>query len=143
MEKYGLNLNLTADAATILALKEDAEMLALVKGKFAQVCSACHKPEGTGTEGLGPNLTDKHWKNVKDITDIYQVLDVGVPGTAMVSQASLSKDEKILMAAYVAKMSETPKEGLAPEGELIPVWPSAVEAATGRPKENSKPEGEQ
>ena len=124
MEKYGLNLNLKPDSGTILALMDDEEKLALVESKFA-TCTACHAPGGTGLKNLGPNLTDKHWKNIQELADIYRVLDVGVPGTAMLPQAALSKDEKVLMAAYVATLSRNPKEGLEPEGELIEEWPAA------------------
>ncbi len=131
MEKYGLNLNLATDSATILSLRDDQEKLDLVKGKFAIVCSACHNPKGTGMPNLGPNLTDKHWKNVKTLSDIYRVIDQGVPGTAMLSQGQLSKDEKVLMSAYVAKLAMNPQEGLDPEGEPVESWPAEAQAGDG------------
>lgn len=122
-----LNLNLKADSATILAMSNDPEKLALVEGKFKTVCAICHKPDGSGQVSLGPNLTDKHWKNAKKLTDIYDIIANGVPGTAMAGQSGLDKDEKVLMAAYVLNLSRNYVEGLAPEGEEILTWPSESE----------------
>ncbi|MBL4769817.1 MAG: c-type cytochrome [Planctomycetes bacterium] len=122
-----LNWNLTADAATILGLRDDAEKLEIAEGIFASKCSACHKPDGSGQLSLGPNLTDKYWKNVKSLTDIYDVISNGVTGTAMTPQTVLSKDERILMAAYVAHLALEFKEGLPPEGVEIATWPSEKE----------------
>ncbi len=134
MKANTIVLNLSDDAETILALRDDPEKLALVSSKFASLCAACHQPSGAGLPNLGPNLTDKHWKNVQKLTDITRVLRDGVPGTAMVSMAStLNKDERILMAAYVASLSKNYVEGQPPEGEEILVWP--VEKTADTPQE--------
>ena len=134
MAKFSLSLNLSEDAETILALRNDEEKLDLVRTKFTALCAACHNPQGSGVANLGPNLTDQHWKNVQTLPDIARVLRDGVPGTAMVSQvANLNDDERILMAAYVASLSLNPVEGLPPEGEEILAWP--VEAAEATPTE--------
>ncbi|MDF1838388.1 MAG: cbb3-type cytochrome c oxidase N-terminal domain-containing protein [Planctomycetota bacterium] len=122
-----LNLNLEADAATILAMSNDPDKLALVAGSFGTLCAACHKPDGSGQMGLGPNLTDKHWKNAKKLTDIFDVISNGVPTTAMAAQRGLDKDQRVLMAAYVVSLSRELKEGLPPEGEEILSWPSETE----------------
>ncbi|MCA9003510.1 MAG: cytochrome c, partial [Planctomycetes bacterium] len=72
-----------------------------------------------------PNLTDKHWKNVKKISDIYDVITNGVTGTAMPAQSGqYSKDQRVLMSAYVLHLSKNYKEGLPPEGEEVASWPS-------------------
>ncbi|HPF14776.1 MAG: c-type cytochrome [Planctomycetes bacterium] len=129
MKANVVSLNLTADGATILALRNDPEKLELVKGKFQTLCAACHRPDGTGMPALGPNLTDKYWKNVKSLTDIHRVLTNGVPGTAMVAQVSnLNKDELVLMSAYVASLSLNPKAGKEPEGEEVPAWPEEAQS---------------
>jgi cytochrome c oxidase cbb3-type subunit 3 len=127
MKANTLNLNLTADGATILALSQDVEKLDIAAGIFQSSCSACHRPDGSGQMGLGPNLTDKHWKNVKKLTDIYDVITNGIPTTAMQAQTTLSKDQRVLMAAYVAHLSTEYKEGLPPEGEEVATWPSESE----------------
>lgn len=121
MAENTLNLNLEADAATILALRDDPEKLALISGTFDTVCFACHLKTGAGS--VGPNLTDKHWKNAKTLTDIYDVITNGVL-PSMPPQTNLSKDQRVLMAAYVASLSLNPVEGKAPEGEEVTVWPS-------------------
>ena len=127
MAENTLNLNLEADAATILAMSNDEEALRKIAGKFGTVCGACHRTDGSGQMSLGPNLTDKHWKNVKKLTDIYDVITNGVTATAMLPQTTLSKDERVLMAAYVANLSRNFKEGLPPEGEEVANWPSETE----------------
>ena len=148
MKANTIALNLSLDAETILALRDDPKMLDLVRPKFLTVCAACHKPDGSGMPNpLGPNLTDKHWKNVKTLPDIVQVLRDGVPGTSMVSQVSqLNKDELILMAAYVASLSLNPVEGKAPEGEEVPQWPVERKAGSNQesPSDNaSTPDDDQ
>jgi cytochrome c oxidase cbb3-type subunit 3 len=124
MAENTLNLNLEADGATILALSQDVEMLKIAAGIFQSKCAACHRPNGSGQMGLGPNLTDKHWKNVKKLTDIYYVVSNGVTGTAMTAQTTMSKDERVLISAYIAHLSTDLKEGLPPEGEEVANWPS-------------------
>jgi len=43
-------------------LRHDVALAEKGKVKFAQVCAACHKPDGTGLQALGaPNLTDRIW----------------------------------------------------------------------------------
>jgi mono/diheme cytochrome c family protein len=45
-----------------------------------QPCGACHGPNGTGMEGLGPNLTDTTWLNSDGGFDgIVQTITNGVP----------------------------------------------------------------
>lgn len=112
-------------AEGMMAMLQDSGALARGKGLFlSKGCSACHAPDGGGVAGLGANLTDDRWKNVKTIEDIVSIVTNGVPGTAMVAQtALLSENEIAEVAAFVASLrGTTPANPKEAEGELIPAW---------------------
>ena len=113
-------------AEGMLAMMKDPTHLARGKAKFMTICLACHAPDGGGVVGLGPNLCDDQWKNVKTIDDLVTVITEGIPGTTMVAQtAILSENEIADVAAYVASLrGTTPANPKEPEGETIPAWGS-------------------
>jgi len=56
------------------------EMVQAGSTAFAtSVCSACHGPQATGAQGIGPNLTDQTWLNTDgSYESIVQVINTGV-----------------------------------------------------------------
>jgi len=65
---------------------------------YASTCVSCHAADGTG--GTGSDLTDTVPGMSRD--DVIEILVDGVPGTSMVSYASILSDQQIAdVAAYV------------------------------------------
>ena len=71
-------------------------------------------------------MTDDHYKNVKTLADIPQLIRTGVPGTTMLpngSQPSLTHNEVVQVSVYIASLrGTTPANPKEPEGEVIPAW---------------------
>lgn len=94
---------------------------AMFRGK----CAQCHAADGGG--GVGPNLSDDHYINVKKIEDIFKVIKDGVPLKGMPAWGTqLSDTQIVLLASYVAQLRGKPIKGAAPKGEVIPAWPDPV-----------------
>ena len=69
----------------------------------------------------GPNLTDDYYKNVKQITDIAEVIKNGAAGGSMPAwRTRLHPNEIVLMAAYVAGLRGKNLRAAPPEGDKIP-----------------------
>lgn len=124
---------LEPNAATLSAYASHASkkgMLRIGQATFKKNCATCH---GRNAEGkIGPNLTDEHFKNVRKIEDLVQVLEKGAGNGAMPAWGEkLSKNEIVLLAAYVASLrgSDAP-DGKGPEGSQIAPWPAVPEDAT-------------
>jgi len=124
MERESAGGPVAKGAVGLMALMDDPTHMARGKAKYSTICLACHSPDGGGVLGLGPNLTDDHFKNVKKIEDILTIMEDGIPGTAMLSQsAALTPGEMADVAAYVASLrGTTPANPKEPEGEVIPPW---------------------
>jgi cytochrome c oxidase cbb3-type subunit 3 len=92
------------------------------KNTFLTVCSACHTADGGGMVGLGPNLTDKYWKNSDGSLDgIKNTITEGVEGTVMIPwKASYSTEQIDELGKYILSLQgTTPANPIAPEGELV------------------------
>jgi len=92
------------------------------KSTFLTVCAACHTADGGGIVGLGPNLTDKYWKNNDgSLEGIKNTITEGVQGTIMVSwKASYSTEQIDELGKYILLLQgTTPANPIAPEGELV------------------------
>jgi len=92
------------------------------KNTFVTVCSACHMPDAGGVVGLGPNLTDKYWKNNDgSLKGIQNTISEGVVGTAMISwKASYNAEQIEGLAKYILSLQgTTPANPIPPEGELV------------------------
>jgi cytochrome c oxidase cbb3-type subunit 3 len=92
------------------------------KNTFVTVCAACHMPDAGGVVGLGPNLTDKYWKNNDgSLKGIQNTISEGVTGTTMISwKASYSAEQIEALATYILSLQgTTPANPIAPEGELV------------------------
>ena len=92
------------------------------KNTFLTVCAACHTADGGGIAGLGPNLTDKYWKNSDgSLEGIKNTITEGVEGTVMISwKASYSTDQIDELGKYILSLQgTTPANPIDPEGELV------------------------
>ena len=86
---------------------------------FTTTCVACHMADGGG--GIGPNLTDKYWKDGDgSLEAIKHTITNGVAGTAMIAWSTSLKPEQIdAVANYVYSLKgTTPANPKAPEGKL-------------------------
>ncbi|HEX7126183.1 MAG TPA: c-type cytochrome [Thermodesulfobacteriota bacterium] len=78
---------------------------------FAQNCATCHGASGHGdgpaAAALNPkpqDLTDDEWKHGGSPDQIFQTITNGVPGTAMVSWASLPEADRHALVAYILSL---------------------------------------
>lgn len=115
--------DLEPDQPTILKMLDDPRMMAIAEGTFIGNCAPCHAKDGGGINGV--NLTDDHYKNVKQLTDIFGVITTGAANGAMPGwQNTISQNERVILAAYVASLRGTaPAAPRSPEGDVIPAWP--------------------
>jgi cytochrome c oxidase cbb3-type subunit 3 len=116
---------LNGDAATLVKYMNEKSWLSFGKSVYQTNCISCHKADGSGL--VGPNLTDDHYKNVKQIEDIVNVIINGAGGAAMPAWKNrLSQNEIVLVSAYVASLRGQPTGSSArpAEGNVIPPWPT-------------------
>lgn len=121
---FGALGDLEPTPATIMKLTSDPKLMGVGQGQFLTTCAQCHAKDGGGINGV--NLCDDSYKNVKSLEDLYTVITDGAGSGAMPAwRTSLSKNERVLMASYVASLRGTkPASPKAPEGTPIPAWPS-------------------
>ncbi|GEM_PF-2874995 len=119
-----------AGAKPKLKAEEYDKLFADAKGDFSKGeaifksrCSACHRADGGGMPGLGPNMTDDCYKHGGKIYDFVNVLMNGVPATAMVSMvpAQITDQEATDVALYVKSLKgKNVADGKECEGEKAP-----------------------
>ena len=129
---FGKLGTLQPDEPTIVRMMADPQMLQVARGIFASNCASCHARDGGGITGV--NLTDDKYKNVRTLTDIYDVITKGANNQAMPTwESRLSANERIILAAFVASLrGTTPATPKAPEGDSIPPpWPKPEAAVDG------------
>ena len=112
----------------------EADWLAIGASVFKTHCKSCHGADGSGL--VGPNLTDDHYKNVKQLIDLARVVENGAANGSMPAWKNrLHTNEVVMVSAYVANMRGQNLSGpRGAEGSVIPAWPAALSA-----KEPSKP----
>jgi len=87
------------------------------KSTYAIFCVSCHGEHGAGDGSVAQTLnprprnfaTDK-FKQGSGVTQIFETLGKGVPGTAMTKFTNLSEEERWAVAWYVVDL----KKGSAP-----------------------------
>jgi cytochrome c oxidase cbb3-type subunit 3 len=105
--------NVVAYVRTLSGMTADPLRAQQGKEKFAQLCAACHGPEGKGTPALGaPNLTDGVWLYGSSEATITETVTKGrnmnvSEGTLAMPafKDTLGKDRIHLVAAYVWSLS--------------------------------------
>ncbi len=115
--------NLEADEQTIASLSRNEDVMKSMGSLFKGKCAQCHAADGSG--GVGPNLTDDAYLNIKTLPDIARILNKGVVEKGMPAwEEQFSDTQIVLMAAYVAHLRSTdPGKGKDPQGETIDAWP--------------------
>jgi cytochrome c oxidase cbb3-type subunit 3 len=116
---------LPLDRPTLVKYLNEPKWLKVGEVTFKANCVSCHGQNAQG--GIGPNLTDDNWKNVKNIEDIATVIQNGAAKGAMPAWRNrLSHQNQIVLtAAYIASLrGSNPPGGKAAEGSAIPPWPS-------------------
>lgn len=108
-----------AEVQSLASLVKDPETLAEGKSLFQSNCMPCHGPSGEG--GIGPNLTDTAWINVRKIEDLPAVIANGVLDKGMPPWASILGDKKVRQtAAFVLSLQGSkPANGKAAQGEAV------------------------
>lgn len=84
-------------------------LIQLGKTIFQTTCTSCHGQDGKGdgpaSAGLNPsprNFTSKqNWVNGPKLTGIFQTLQEGIKGSAMVAYEQFSPTEKFALAHYI------------------------------------------
>lgn len=105
--------------ATLVRMMGEPGFLDMGQSVYRANCVTCHGPEGGG--GVGPNLHDDFYKNVRQVEDFLQVITHGAANGAMPAwENRLNQNDIVLVAAYVASLRGQPVAGgAAPEGEAI------------------------
>lgn len=102
---------------SLSGLTHDSLRAAGGKEKFAQLCAACHGPEGKGNPQLGaPNLTDKVWLYGSSEPTIIETITKGRTSHMPAHKDLLGEAKVHLLAAYVWSLSNPPV-GAAPPGK--------------------------
>ncbi|MEZ6095463.1 MAG: cbb3-type cytochrome c oxidase N-terminal domain-containing protein [Pirellulaceae bacterium] len=111
--------DLEPNRETILKYMNDEKWLPVGKTVYDMNCVSCHGANGGGN--VGPNLTDKNWKNVKTVEDIARVISKGAANGAMPAWENRLSHQNliVLTAAYIATLNKTPVDGKPPEGNNI------------------------
>ena len=97
-------------AADVMKLSQPTDSLIQIgKNIFQTTCISCHGTDGRGdgpvATGLNPsprNFTSKEgWVNGPKLTSIYETLQEGIKGSAMVAYQQFSPTEKFALAHYI------------------------------------------
>ena len=74
--------------------------------KFAELCVACHGPDGHGIAAMGtPDLTDDIWLNGGALATVRETIEKGRMATMPAHGARLGATRVKLLAAYVLSLS--------------------------------------
>ena len=95
----------------------DAQAVADGQQVFAQICAACHKPDGSGL--VGPSLVDPYWKYGRDDAALLETVMNGRPGGMPAWGAQLGTDKVWRVLAYMETLPKSDEPGVgapAPEG---------------------------
>jgi mono/diheme cytochrome c family protein len=101
-------------AARADAPKKTPELVEHGRVAFGKYCASCHGPKGEGdgpaAKALKPpprNLVTQPMKG--GAPEVFQVLDTGVKGTAMIPFKHLSENDRWALAHYVASLDHGKK----------------------------------
>lgn len=134
IEKMGAAL----DENSVVFLDNEADLSA-GKQIFADVCAACHGPQGQG--GVGANLVDDYWIHGGSVKDIFSLIKYGALEKGMPSwQDQYSPLQIAQVTSYIVSIRGSDVEsGKEPEGTL---YVPEEEGATDSDDEGSENEEE-
>lgn len=117
-----------APSVNLETTKYSADNIAEGEQLFKTNCVTCHSDGGKG--GIGPNLTDGHWINIKEKTlfkNVFWMLENGSPNNPtmrpFIKEGTITGRDAEKIAAYVYHINQekTPvteaQGGAAPQGE--------------------------
>lgn len=119
----------TAPQINLESAKYNADYITEGEELFKTNCVSCHADNAKG--GIGPNLTDKHWINIKEkslFKNVFWMLENGSPNNPtmrpFIKEGTISGRDAEKIAAYVYHINQekapiTQKDGgAAPQGEI-------------------------
>jgi cytochrome c oxidase cbb3-type subunit 3 len=119
---------LAPDEPTLIRYMGDDVAMTGMAPLFKGRCATCHLADGSGN--VGPNLTDEHWIDVRQIGDLPRVIGEGVVTKGMPAwKDTLTPTQIVLLSSYVARLRDRPVSGKSPQGDVVPPWPREVPAA--------------
>lgn len=90
---------------------------------WAQICLACHKPDGSGL--VGPSLVDPYWKYGNSDATLFETVSKGRPG-GMPPWGPMLGDEKIWkVLAYLETLPRSDEPGMGAPGYVPPAGPGS------------------
>lgn len=119
----------TAPQINLESAKYNADNIAEGEELFKTNCVTCHGDNGKG--GIGPNLTDTHWINIKQeslFKNVFWMLENGSPNNPtmrpFIKEGTITGRDAEKIAAYIYHINQekapiTQKNGgAAPQGEV-------------------------
>jgi len=110
-------LEQSIDPAELVAMASDSAAIEAGKEVYKGNCATCHGPNAEGK--VGPNLTDKFWKNGGSTKEIFVTVAGGVNATTMQAWLPvLGRTRVNQVTAYVLSIrNSNAAGGKAPEGK--------------------------
>jgi mono/diheme cytochrome c family protein len=104
------------DPRTVMA--PTTQMLERGRVLFAENCAACHGDKGHGdgpaAKGLTPAPRDftrpDRWKKGTAVTEIFETLERGIPGSAMAPFDTLPRRDRMALIHFVQSLGSFPKD---------------------------------
>jgi cytochrome c oxidase cbb3-type subunit 3 len=95
------------DDGNLWQMSRNAQFIQAGRNHYTAHCSACHGPNLEG--GIGFALVDNDWVHGSAPTDIFRVVDEGIPGTGMQAWGGSLGPKRIAeVVAYVLSYHEQP-----------------------------------
>jgi cytochrome c oxidase cbb3-type subunit 3 len=95
------------DDGNLWQMSRNAQFIQAGRRHYESHCSACHGPNLEG--GIGFALVDNDWVHGSAPTDIFRVVDEGIPGTGMQAWGGSLGPKRIAeVVAYVLSYHEQP-----------------------------------
>ncbi len=120
----------TAPQINLESAKYSADNIAEGQELFKTNCVTCHGDGGKG--GIGPNLTDTHWINIKEkslFKNVFWMLENGSPNNPtmrpFIKEGTITGRDAEKIAAYVYHINQETapitqaQGGAAPQGEKV------------------------
>ena len=102
------------------AWKETVSLSDYSKEIYEENCLSCHEEGGKGD--IGPNLTDRHWKNLKEVNprSVFMFIKNGNEDNGMPAWGEIISQEELYAAtAYVLSVRNKMLKGKEPQGVII------------------------